>query len=163
MTMTRAKRNAEDNDTMPPQPSPNPKAKKKNKEGTLDESLDGPSDAEAEKTENDPIGVVNLVSKFDKEAVAGTVQLWTQPILPPTAQWKNVCFEGELTGFSADEIFGEGDTIHSLARLGKIIRELGALSSLTAAGWATLFQEAFTSNTALQKHKHLERLKTFAI
>jgi hypothetical protein len=75
---------------------------------------------------------------------------------------KNIQIEGELTGFAPEEVFGEGDSLHNLARLGKIIRTLDARSSLTADGWAALFKEAFTT-TVLQEHHHLARLKTFAI
>ena len=164
MTMTKTPRDDDNDDTKPPQPSPNPKSKKKNKERTYDESSEEKDEVEDEIFNNDP-QVVDLVSRFDREALSGTPQLWTQPIVPPTVNWKNVRIEGEVTGFSPDEVFGEGESVHVLSRLGKIIRGLDARTSLSASGWSTLFEEVFTKQT-LQAHHELsriEQLKRFGI
>jgi hypothetical protein len=130
------KRNADNEDDKHPQPSPNPKAKKKTKEDAISISLeDSLNDEEQEEpTSDNSSQVVDLITRFDREAIAGTALLWTQPIVPPTAQWKKVRIEGEMTGFSHEELWGEGETVHKLARLGKTIRELDARSSLTAIG-----------------------------
>jgi hypothetical protein len=108
MTMTRSKRTTDNDNTMPSWALPNPKAKKKTKEDTLDESLEETEDAKNEKTANDPIAVANLVSQFDSKAVAGTTQLWKQPILLPTSHWKNIQIEGELTGFCPTKSLEKG-------------------------------------------------------
>jgi hypothetical protein len=165
MTMTNSKRNADRDDTTPAQPSPNPKAKKKNKEHNDVEKSDETADSEDESRTEDSSQVENLASRFEEEAaaVAGTLQLWTQSILYPTTHWKTLKIDSALTGFSPDEVFGEGETVHNLSRLGIIIRCLDAKSSLTAAGWRALFEEAFTKETPLQQHAHIKRLKTFGI
>jgi hypothetical protein len=163
--MTKTKRNTDNDNTRPAKPSPNPKAKKKNKEDPLEESSREGEVEETEETKNEENTARNLSSRFneeiDVETVSGTPQLWTQSILYPTPNWKQVKTDG-LTGFSSDELFGEGDTVHNLARLGKIIRGLDTRSSLTADGWSALFQEAFTQPT-LDHHKHILRLQTFGI
>jgi hypothetical protein len=158
MTMTNSKRNADRDDTTPAQPSPNPKAKKKNKEHNDAEKLDETADSEEESRTEDSSQVANLASRFEEEAaaVAGTLQLWTQSILYPTTHWKTLKTDSALTGFSPDEVFGEGETVHNLSRLGIIIRCLDAKSSLTAAGWRALFEEAFTKETILQQHTHIK-------
>ncbi len=165
VTSTRAsnKRNADNEDDKPPQPSPNPKAKKKTKEDAISiSSEDSSNDKEQEEpTSNNSSQVVDLITCFDREAIAGTALLWTQPIVPPTAQWKKVRIEGEMTGFSHEELWGEGETVHKLARLGKIIRELDARSSLTAIGWANLFDDSFRQK--IPDATKTEQLKRFAV
>jgi hypothetical protein len=96
-----------------------------------DEDLEEMDKPEEMKTEKDPSQVVNLnlVSCFDEEVVVGTSQLWKQSIIYPTPHWKNAQIEGKLTGFLADEAFGEGDSLHNLSRLGIIIR--GLMQDLT--------------------------------
>jgi hypothetical protein len=109
-----------------------------------------------------------FVSRFDQAAdydhrsVAGSPDLWRQLILYPTLAWK-VSFnpKDELTSYSRDEVFGKGNSIHNLVRLGKVIRGLDSQSSLTAAGWAALFEEAFSKNTL--DHPKLPLVKTFGL
>lgn len=164
--MTKTKRTIDNDDTRPPQPSPNPTAKKKNKEDPSDKSSRNGDEEDDEETKKADYQARNLSSRFDEEieveTVSGTTQLWSQSILYPTPNWKQVTNEEGLVGFSSEELFGEGDTIHNLSRLGKIIRSLGARSSLTADGWSSLFNEAF-NQTTLDEHKHLKKLKQFGI
>lgn len=164
--MTNPKRTADHDDTNPPQPSPNPQAKKKNKEGSSGESSSntGSSDDEESKSHSGS----NLVKRFNQAAdydhgsVAGSPELWRQSILYPTPAWKSFFkTEDKLTSYSSDDVFGEGNSIHNLARLGKVIRGLDSQASLTAAGWAALFEEAFSKTTL--DHPKLPLLKTFGL
>jgi hypothetical protein len=62
---------------------------------------------------------------------------------------------------SHEELWGEGETVHKLARHQKNIRELDARSSLTAIGWANLFDDSFRQK--LPDATKTEQLKWFAV
>jgi hypothetical protein len=116
-------------------PSPNPKDKKKRRDDNSDE-------------ESESMELVTPMKKLFQHPADNTTNnnnntnnIWQREIDDASLHWEDTIEFRDLTPFSQDEMFGEGNSIHDLMKARRAFQAIGKVSLTTIAEWTTIIVE----------------------
>ena len=113
----------------------------------------------------DDIKGVNAANK-DANKVPNIQNVWTTAIRGPSEYWINLVNSNpdakKPIPFTQDTVFGEGDTLHDLAKAAKAFFKPKRNVATTVEEWSTIFNECF-DNPELALNDNATMIRRLAV